>query len=126
MHLTEPNDNWERDTLNRLAFASLNEQRRARRWRIFFLILSFVYLFLISWSLLKPDWELFGEADTSNDKHTALIEVQGVIAADTDASADNVVSALRDAFEDDDTAGVILRINSPGVVLYKRVTLMMK
>jgi len=114
LNLSSNDDNWERDTLNRLAFASVNEQRRARRWRIFFLILTFVYLFLISWSLIKPNWELFGEVDTSDDKHTALIEVQGVIAADTDASADNVVSALRDAFEDDETAGIILRINSPG------------
>lgn len=48
------------------------------------------------------------------DKHTALVELKGVIAPDADASADNIVSALRAAFEDKKTAGVILRINSPG------------
>ncbi len=108
-------DKWERDTLNRLVFAATNEQRRSRRWRIFFMLLSFVYLFLISWPLLKSNWELFEQADViSSDKHTALIEVQGVISADTDASADQIIEGLRNAFEDEETAGVIIRINSPG------------
>lgn len=112
---TSSNDNWERDTLNRLAFATLNEQRRARRWRIFFVVLSFVYLFLISMPLIKANWEtLFSGTELSSDKHTALVEVQGLIASDTEASADNIISGLRKAFEDDNTKGVIIRINSPG------------
>jgi protease-4 len=48
------------------------------------------------------------------EKHTALVDLNGVISADTQASADKIVTALREAFEDDNTAGVILRINSPG------------
>ncbi len=108
------NDKWERDTLNRLVFAAINEQRRSRRWRIFFMLLSFVYLFLISWPLIKPNWEWFEQADVSSDKHTALVEVQGLIAADTDASADQIIEGLRNAFENKETAGVIIRINSPG------------
>ena len=112
---TSSNDNWERDTLNRLAFATLNEQRRNRRWRTFFVVLSFVYLFLISWPLLYTNWDaLFSATELSNDKHTALVEVQGIIASDTEASADNIIEGLRKAFKNDDTKGVIIRINSPG------------
>jgi protease-4 len=47
-------------------------------------------------------------------KHTALIDIEGVISASTEASADNVVTGLRNAYDDDNTAGIILRINSPG------------
>jgi protease-4 len=42
------------------------------------------------------------------------VELKGVIADTGDASADNIVGALRDAFSDKHTRGVILRINSPG------------
>jgi protease-4 len=109
-------ENWERDVLNRLAFATLNEQRRTRNWRIFFMLLFFVYLFLIYATLLEPDWHRFvGDDENAGlSKHTALIEVQGIIATDTEASADNVVSGLRSAFKNEETAGVIIRINSPG------------
>lgn len=107
-------DEWQRDLLNRLAFANLNEQRRARRWNIFFKLLIFIYLFVILISL-NPNWHDFTNKGIEIDtKHTALIEVQGLIAPDTEASADNIVTGLRNAFEDSHTAGVILRINSPG------------
>lgn len=109
-------DSWERDILNRLAFATLNEQRRTRRWGIFFKFLGLVYLFLLLF-LLNPDWSdwtLEEDLETGGSKHTALVEIQGVIAADADASADQVISGLRAAFKDENTAGVIVRINSPG------------
>ncbi len=107
--------NWERDLLNRLAFASLNEQRRTRRWGIFFKLLIFVYIFAIFF-LANPHVAKMFEQYTNPEglQHTALIEVNGVIAANADASADMIVSGLRDAFDDANTAGVILRINSPG------------
>jgi len=109
-------DNWERDVLNRLAFATLNEQRRAKNWRIFFMTLFFIYLFFMSAILLKPDWHRFMSDDdqVGPSKHTALVEIEGIIATDSEASADNVVSGLRSAFKHDDTAGIIMRINSPG------------
>ncbi|NJO14931.1 MAG: signal peptide peptidase SppA [Thioploca sp.] len=110
-------DNWERDILNRLAFATLNEQRRHRRWRIFFIFLFFIYLFLIYFTVYQPEWNNLVAVDnelTSTGKHTALIEIDGVIATDTEASADKIVSGLKKAFEDKTTAGIILRINSPG------------
>jgi protease IV len=108
-------DNWEREVLEKLATEGLKEQRRARRWGIFFKLLGFGYLF-IGLLLFLPfisDSRQVGAAK-HGDKHTALIELNGVISSESDASADNIVSALRTAFEDKKTAGVILRINSPG------------
>ena len=104
------NNDWEKDTLNRLAFAAINEQRRSRRWGIFFKSLFFIYLFVIIF-YIPMDWS---ESSISHDKHTALIDLEGVIAANTQASADNLVGGLRAAFKDKKTAAVIMRINSPG------------
>ena len=101
---------WEQDLVNRLAFAALNEQRRARRWSVFFKSLLFVYLFVLLF-YVPSEWSGQG---ISTGKHTALIDIEGVIAANTEANADALVGSLRDAFEDKRTKGVILRINSPG------------
>jgi protease-4 len=101
---------WERDVLNRLAFSALNEQRRARRWNVFFKSLFFLYLFVLLF-YVPMDW---GGKGIKGGKHTALVELDGVIAANTQASADNLVGGLRAAFKDKNTVAVILRINSPG------------
>jgi protease-4 len=101
---------WERDVLERLAFASLNEQRRSRRWGIFFKLFFAAYLLLV---LLL----IAGEGFTSRglaSRYTALVELEGAIAPDSAASADNVIAGLRGAFEDKSTVGVIVRANSPG------------
>ena len=104
-------ESWERDVLSRLAFAAINEQRRSRRWSIFFKFLIFAYLFLVFWSIQSNRGE---HALMESGEHTALVELKGVIADDADANADDIVSALRDAFKNKNTRGVILRINSPG------------
>lgn len=102
---------WEREVLERLVRSVLDEQRRARHWGIFFKILTFVYLF----ALLFIGLGLIGGPDAPlPGRHTALVSVDGVIAADSEASADRINRGLQDAFEDTNTAGVILRINSPG------------
>lgn len=101
---------WERDVLNRLAFASLNEQRRARRWSIFFKSLLFVYLFAVLF-YIPSDWE---KGAIPSGKHTALVDLNGVIASNTQANADALVAGLRDAFKNKGSVAVILRINSPG------------
>jgi protease IV len=102
--------NWERQVLEKLALSALQEQRRTRHWGIFFKSLGFIYLFVVLF--LAAGW--FKSGDVSLPKaHTALIDVQGVISAD-DSSADSVISSLQDAFDDNKTRGVILRINSPG------------
>ena len=103
-------ENWERDVLNRLAFATLNEQRRARRWSILFRALAAVYILFITFMMFSD----FKKAPIAGGKHTALIDVKGVISADSEASADSIASALRAAFKNKNTQGIILRINSPG------------
>lgn len=104
-------ETWQQDVLTKLVFASLNEQRRTRRWNIFFKAVFAIYLFLLLLVMVFPAGE---SAKVTTGKHTALIEIDGVIASNGDVSADRVVTGLRDAFEDEDTKGIILRINSPG------------
>lgn len=98
--------------LERAVLAGVQEQRRARRWGIFFKLLTFLYLF-IALLLLSPALDLQKTA-ARGEVHTALVEVRGMIADEEAASADNIVTALRAAFEDSKTKGVVLRINSPG------------
>lgn len=101
---------WERELLERLAFASITEQRRARRWSIFFKLFFAVYLLVLLIALLGDS---LGSRPLSS-RYTALVELDGTIEPDSPASADNVIAGLRSAFEDKATAGVILRANSPG------------
>jgi protease-4 len=102
--------NWEREVLEKLAMAAIQEQRRTRHWGILFKTLGFLYLFILLF--LAAGW--FGGDGVALPKtHTALVDLQGVIASDQ-ASADAVISSLQGAFDDKKTRGVILRINSPG------------
>ncbi|MBI5107919.1 MAG: S49 family peptidase [Rhodocyclales bacterium] len=103
--------NWERKVLEKLALEALAEQKRARRWGIFFKLLGFGYLALLLIVALD-----LGKGDSVADgaKFTALVELNGVIKSKGDANAEHIVGALQAAFEDKHTAGVILRINSPG------------
>jgi protease-4 len=98
--------------LEKTLLASVQEQRRSRRWGIFFKSLTFLYLFG-ALALFSPLMD-FGKGGSRSTSHTALIEVKGMIADTEAASADNIVGSLRAAFEDEKTKGVILRINSPG------------
>ncbi len=98
--------------LEKLVGALTAEQRRSRRWGIFFKLLTFVYLIALLFLFKVP---LGGGLDTSRaTEHTAVVEVNGAIVADTHASADNLVGALRRAFEAENARAVVLRINSPG------------
>jgi protease-4 len=105
-------NNWERSVLEKLAMSALQEQRRARHWGIFFKVLTLGYLFLVLFIFMG--WLGRNESALSTGKHTALVEMKGVIAFDSSASADNIIPSLQDAFKDKGTQGVILRINSPG------------
>jgi len=108
--MTDNADQWERKVVEKIALAGIAEQRRARRWGIFFKLLTFAY---ITWIILLVTGWHATEAPKA-EKHTALVEIDGLIAPGTDASADRVTSALQAAFEDERTQGVVLRINSPG------------
>lgn len=103
---------WERDVLERLMFATLREQRDARRWRIFFRmmwLLLFALLIAGIWAGGKG-----GDRGGLSVKHTALVNLRGVIDANGDASAEKINGSLDAAFKDGASAAVILRINSPG------------
>ncbi len=106
-----PDGRWERDVLEKLLLGTLQERRRARRWGIFFKLLTFAWM--AAALLIVGGW--FGaDGKVVAGRHTALVDLEGVIAGGGEASAEDVVTALRAAFDDDGTAGVVLRINSPG------------
>ena len=109
--MAQEDKNWERETLEKLAFSALKERTTARRWGIFFKLLTFAYLAVLLAMLFQ--WRGDGELITDG-KHTALVDMEGVIDAKGDASAEKITAALQSAFKDKNTQGVILRINSPG------------
>ncbi len=103
-------DGWERGVLERLTLATLNEQRRARRWGIFFKLFFAAYLVVVLVMLVGD--QRAGKSLAS--RYTALVELDGPIAPDGQASADNVITGLRAAFAAKNTVGIVLRANSPG------------
>jgi protease-4 len=109
--MTNQDPNWEKSILEKIATEGLKEQKRSRRWGIFFKLLTFLYLFVLIGLF-------YSDADRTDlkpgQKHTALVELKGIIAPGTEASADKIITSLRDAFKSPNTVGVILRINSPG------------
>ena len=104
-------DGWERNVLEKVALAAVAEQRAARRWGMAFKTLVLIYLFVVLF--LGMGWLKKG-GEKSSGKHTAMVELRGVIASEGQASADNVMTGLQAAFKDSNTQGVVLRINSPG------------
>jgi protease-4 len=107
-----PDTQWERQALEKVLLASVEEQRRSRRWGIFFKSLLALDLGGALWMTYKP-WS-GSTSGKEGDGHTAVIDVAGVIAPGQPASADNIIEGLRDAVEDKHTKGIILRVNSPG------------
>ena len=106
-------DNKEWRLIEKLLMQQNKESRRARRWGIFFKLLTFTYLFVILFVFTLPNW--MGDSKPGlSGPHTALVDINGVISDQELANADTIVSGLRNAFEDSNTQGVILRINSPG------------
>jgi protease-4 len=104
-------ENWERQIFDKWVQAVLTEQRRTRHWGIFFKSLTFLYLFVLLF--LALGW-IGGKEKPLPGKHTALVELSGIISADSQASAERINTGLQDAFKDNNTAGVIVRMNSPG------------
>ena len=101
---------WERATLEKLAFAALEEQRATRRWKMFNRLAWLLFLVVMVWLFMHR-----GAASTDKSTpHTAVVEIKGEIASGADASAEFVNEALRAAFEDSGSQAVVLLINSPG------------
>ncbi len=104
--------NWERETLEKLVFATVQERRRARRWSIFFKLSFLTVALLALWAYYDFN---FGSGDVENlGRHTALIEINGEIEAEGSGAADTVIPSLNKAFSDPGSAAVVLRIDSPG------------
>ncbi len=101
---------WERNTLEKLVFATLNEQRSARRWKLFFRFLWLGLILALVW------WVYTSESvvSSASTPHTAMVEIKGEIASGAEASAQSVITSLRSAFEDSGAQAVVLLINSPG------------
>jgi protease IV len=110
---TDP-PNWERAILEKVALQAIQEQRRARQWSALFKLLWFTLVFLIFSAAMgwvgRPD----KDSSVSIGRHTAVVDVEGVIGPESKASAERVIKGLNRAFKDDNTVGVLLRINSPG------------
>lgn len=106
-----PNSNKEWKLIEKVVTGLQDEQRKSRRWGIFFKLATLAYVLFIAVMIGKSADEM---VRGSGEPYAAIIEVNGVIAAAQDASADNIITALREAFEDDQVLGVVLRINSPG------------
>jgi protease-4 len=106
--------NWEKKTLEKLVFDTLKEQKARRRWGIFFKALGFAWLFLLLAALTGWPSDAEKAEALGGGKVTGVVNLSGIIAADSQNSAEKIDAALREAFKDPNTQGIILRSNSPG------------
>ena len=104
---------WEREVIEKPALAAVTEQRRTRRWGIFFKSLMFVYLAVILGISLYPTLKQ-NMSSSDGEGHTAIINITGVIAEGKEANADSIIKSLRNAVKNEETKGIILHVNSPG------------
>jgi protease IV len=103
---------WEREIVEKLAFAAITEQRKARRWGIFFKLLMFGYLLAILGITFYPKFKQ--DMGVGGKGHTAVIDLVGMIAEGQNANADSIIESLRSAVKDKNTKGIIINANSPG------------
>lgn len=101
---------WERAVLEKLAFASLNEQRAARRWKIANRMVFLLLFLIVLWLLFRPSHP----GTATPQRHTAVVSIRGEISSDSEAGADLVLAAAREAFENSGAQAVVLLIDSPG------------
>lgn len=108
----KPVDQWERELISKISSSALIEHRRSRRWGIFFKLLTATYIGFFAYIVYLPGSTDSGAGESK--RHTALVEINGAIAADSAANADTIITGLRAAFKNKSSAGIIIRINSPG------------
>lgn len=109
--MTDSNNNWEKDAIKEIALAGIKEQRRSRRWGIFFKFLGFSYLLVFIIILGSSN---ISDTSHTTQKHTALVRLSGGIMPGEPAGAESIIRGLQDAFGNKSAAGIILEINSPG------------
>ncbi|MDO9106284.1 MAG: signal peptide peptidase SppA [Methylovulum sp.] len=103
---------WEREVIEKLAYAAITEQKNTRRWGIFFKLLMFAYLLALLGLAVYP--KIKTDIVSNDSHHTAVINILGAIAEDKDANASDIIESLRNAVKDENTKGIILHANSPG------------
>ena len=108
--IKKTSSNWEREALEKIALSALSEQKIARRWNIFFKSLTFLFIF----TLLFLGFGAERSSKGGSGKHTALIELNGVIGEKDEVNAKDFFESIRRAYESSGTRGIILKINSPG------------
>lgn len=108
MDNTPENATWERNVLEKALLASVTEQRRARRWGIFFKLIFLSIVLLIVFSACSDQ-----VTHKPLAAHTAVINVDGVIDTELN-NAQLIKEGLRAAFEEKQAQGIILKLNSPG------------
>ncbi len=109
--VNQNDEQWERSVLEKVALASVAEQRRSRRWSIFFKLLFLGYIVVISSLVVSP---IGAGVDITKGPHTAVVDVKGIIVSGGEADADTIIDGLQNAAKDPNTKGIILRLNSPG------------
>jgi len=109
--MQEPENNQQK-WLSAFMKETFKEQKRTRRWGIFFKLLTFTYLFVALFLFMNTG--VLDKEQKNQQPHTAMVVVNGVIAADEEANANNIASALRAAFKNEQSKAVMLVINSPG------------
>ncbi|HMN21518.1 MAG TPA: S49 family peptidase [Ottowia sp.] len=102
---------WEREAIERLLQADLRERRAVRRWRMAKSLLWMLLFAALVWAVAADAWRT---AAAPSGPHTALVSIRGEIADRGEASAENVLPALRSALEDPGSRALVLLINSPG------------
>lgn len=103
---------WEREVIEKLAFAAINEQKKTRRWGLFFKSLMFAYLIVLLGVAVYPKFK--GEIGSSGKSHTAVIDIVGMIAESEVTNASAIIQSLRSAAKNPNTKGIVLHANSPG------------
>lgn len=100
--------------LEKAVLVSVEEQRRARRWGIFFKILTFTYIFFLL-VIMGKGCSTSNTTPAASEPHLAVVNIIGTIASDKQSvnSADTIKS-LNKAFANPNSKAVVLNINSPG------------
>ena len=105
-----PEQASDRQLLEKLVFSNLQEARAARRWNVGMRLAWLVFAVAVFWLLRNDN----APATNPTSAHTATVEIKGEIASGADASAENIVLAMRSALEDSGSQALVLVINSPG------------
>lgn len=108
---TLTDNQWERSVLEKVAMASVEEQKKARRWSIFFKLLFISYIAILTSLTMSP---LVDSTTKTSGSHTAVVDIKGIIMDGAEADADTIIESLNKAAADPNTKGIIIRVNSPG------------